>query len=87
MSLEQVPAQRSPIDIEALVHRTSCLLEAGVPLTLLLDLAEPAGPHSTAVYVAEGGTDITGGVCADIDWGADVLVDALDTNWTSGRCS
>ncbi len=87
MSLEQVPAQRPPLDIELLVRRTTCLLEAGVPLTLLLDLAEPAGPHSPAVYVAEGGTDITGGLCADIYWGDDVLVDALDTSWTLERCS
>ncbi len=30
------------------------LLRAGVPLTLLLDLADPAGPDSVAILAAEG---------------------------------
>lgn len=35
------------------LQRASLLLEAGVPLTLLMDLADPAGPHSQDVYAAE----------------------------------
>lgn len=30
------------------------LLRAGVPLTLLLDLADPYGPRSTELYDVEG---------------------------------
>jgi hypothetical protein len=38
-----------------LVRRTQDLLAAGVPLTLLLDLVDEAGPHSQSHYTAEGG--------------------------------
>lgn len=41
-------------DLPGLAQRTRDLLAAGVPLTLLLDLAEPAGPASHELYVAEG---------------------------------
>lgn len=41
------------------LQRASQLLEAGIPLTLLMDLADPAGPHSHDVYVAEP---------ADLSW-------------------
>jgi len=41
-------------DLPGLARRTRDLLAAGVPLTLLLDLAEPAGPDSRELYVAEG---------------------------------
>ena len=36
-----------------LVRRTQSLLEAQVPLSLLLDLADPLGLDSHAMYVAE----------------------------------
>jgi hypothetical protein len=39
------------LDVEELVRRTGDLLAAGVPLSLLLDLAEP--PDSRALYAAE----------------------------------
>ncbi len=52
-----VPAQRA-VDIGPLVLRTSQLLAARVPLTLLLDLADPSGPHSHEHYLDEGG-DLT----------------------------
>lgn len=42
-------------DVPALVERTSRLLRNGVPLTLLLDLAEEDGPRSAQHYTAEGG--------------------------------
>ena len=42
-------------DVPALVERTSELLRTGVPLTLLLDLAEEEGPRSAQHYAAEGG--------------------------------
>ena len=42
-------------DVPALVERTSLLLRDGVPLTLLLDLAEEDGPHSAQHYASEGG--------------------------------
>ena len=33
--------------------RTHALLCSGVPLSLLLDLADPRGPHSAELYDAE----------------------------------
>jgi hypothetical protein len=30
------------------------LLRQGIPLTLLMDLADPFGPHSTELYDSEG---------------------------------
>lgn len=50
-----VPAQRPAVDVAVLVRRTHQLLAAGVPLTLLLDLADEAGPRSRLRYDAEGG--------------------------------
>ncbi len=44
------------VDVPGLTRRTTALLEAGIPLTLLIDLSDPAGPHSRQVYAAEGGT-------------------------------
>ena len=52
------PHHRTPdrmLDLPALRARTADLLRAGVPLTLLLDLAEPHGPDSAAAYASEGG--------------------------------
>lgn len=43
-----------PIDVPALRARTGALLRSGVPLTLLLDLADPHGPDSPARFVREG---------------------------------
>lgn len=42
-------------DVPGLVQRTADLLRDGVPLTLLLDLAEDSDPRSAQRYVAEGG--------------------------------
>jgi hypothetical protein len=36
-----------------LAGRARSLLRAGVPLSLLVDLADASGPHSSAVYAAE----------------------------------
>jgi hypothetical protein len=43
------------VDVSRLVRRTEALLAAGVPLTLLLDLAEPLGPRSAVLLREEGG--------------------------------
>ena len=50
-----VPDPRHPVDVPVLVRRTQSLLAAGVPLTLLLDLGDEAGPDARGRYVAEGG--------------------------------
>lgn len=50
-----VPTPRHPLDVAALVRHTHRLLQAGVPLTLLIDLADEAGPRSHLRYSAEGG--------------------------------
>ena len=42
------------LDGEALAHRTEALLAAHVPLSLLLDLADPTGPRSRDLFAAEG---------------------------------
>ena len=58
--LEQHVAQlHHPVDVAVLVRRTTALLGAGVPLTLLLDLADPQGPRSGALYGQEP---------ADLSW-------------------
>ena len=54
-----VSVTRSQVDVPLLVRRASALLEAGVPLTLLIDLSDPSGPRSHDVYVSEPG---------DTDW-------------------
>ncbi len=51
-----VPAQRAS---DAGGDGPLGLLAAGIPLTLLLDLADPAGPDSQAICTSEGG---------DISW-------------------
>jgi len=38
---------------DRLVHRTKTMLRDGVPLTLLLDLADPAGPDSARHFASE----------------------------------
>ena len=40
---------------DALVRHTGDVLRAGVPLTLLMDLAEPEGPDSAESFTSEGG--------------------------------
>ncbi len=50
-----VPSPRHAVEVAVLVRRTSALLAAGVPLSLLLDLVDEAGPRSQARYAAEGG--------------------------------
>jgi len=50
----QIAPSRRNVDLPLLTRRTTALLEAGVPLTLLLDLTDPKGPHSEQVYAAEG---------------------------------
>ena len=47
------------LDDEQLVDRTRALLQAHVPLSLLLDLADPAGPDSAGHFVGEP---------ADLSW-------------------
>ena len=54
-----LPLSRPQVDLPLLARRASALLEAGVPLTLLIDLCEPTGPRSRDVYAAEPG---------DTDW-------------------
>lgn len=49
-----LPTHRPP-DVPGLVRRTFALLRDGVPLTLLMDLADEAGPHSAERYTSEGG--------------------------------
>lgn len=49
------PGPRHTADVAVLVRRTQSLLAAGVPLTLLLDLGEDAGPRSLQRYESEGG--------------------------------
>jgi hypothetical protein len=41
----------TPFDAEGDVME---LLRQGIPITLLLDLADPGGPHSRDLYVLEG---------------------------------
>ena len=52
------PGPRHVADVGVLVRRTQHLLQAGVPLTLLLDLAED-DPHSGTRYATEQ---------ADLSW-------------------
>jgi len=74
---------RPALHLPALAQLTMRLLHERIPLTLLLDLSEPGGPNSTALLLAEGGAELTGGPCADIDWGDDALLDAtLGVHWT-----
>lgn len=51
-----LPSARPALDLQVLVRRTSDLLAAGVPLTLLIDLGDADGPHSSQRYVTEGGS-------------------------------
>jgi hypothetical protein len=74
---------RPTLHLPVLAQLTAQLLHERIPLTLLLDLSEPGGPNSTALLLAEGGADLTGGLCADIDWADDALLDAtLGVLWT-----
>ncbi len=74
---------RPALHLPVLAQLTMRLLHERIPLTLLLDLSEPGGPNSTALLLAEGGADLTGGLCADIDWSDDALLDAtLGVHWT-----
>ncbi len=59
MDQTRCASDRPPRDPEGLVDRTRALLEAHVPLSLLLDLADPAGPDSAGHFVAE---------TADLSW-------------------
>lgn len=59
----QVPVLRVPdprrstsAQQDALAGRTEAMLAAHVPLTLLLDLADPAGPHSDDLLHDEPGS-------------------------------
>jgi hypothetical protein len=46
-------APRAHVDLTVYTHSASALLAAGIPMSLIIDLAEPAGPRSHDVYVAE----------------------------------
>lgn len=71
------------LHLPMLEQLTTCCLHDGLPMTLLLDLSEPGGPNSTALFQAEGGDDVTGGRCADVDWSDDALLDAtMGVHWT-----
>ena len=50
---------RSQVDLPLLARRVSALLEAGVPLTLVMDLSDPSGPRSRDMYANEA---------ADLTW-------------------
>ena len=55
-----LPALAVPaVDLPTMAARTGALLRSGVPLSLLLDLAEPRGPRSDVLYGAEA---------ADLAW-------------------
>lgn len=55
-----IPLPRRPVEAERVQFSPArgsaplALLAAGVPITLLLDLADPAGPDSRAVLREEG---------------------------------
>lgn len=55
MEHESTITHRPVYDLPVLRQRTAALLRAGVPLTLLLDIADPTGPHSGQRYAVEGG--------------------------------
>lgn len=57
--MDALPIPRHTLEVAALTQRTQALLRAGVPLSLLLDLADEDGPRSRARYADEGG---------DISW-------------------
>jgi len=74
---------RPVLHLPVLAQLSMRLLHERIPLTLLLDLSEPGGPNSTALLLAEGGANLTGGRCADIDWVEHALLDAtLGVHWT-----
>ena len=50
-----LPCSRRAVDLPMLRERTQGLLAAHVPLSLLLDLAEPHGPDSAGCFAREGG--------------------------------
>ena len=50
-----LPRPRRAVDLPTLREHTQSLLAAHVPLSLLLDLAEPHGPDSSGCYAREGG--------------------------------
>jgi hypothetical protein len=52
-SATAAPARSAGRDAPA--SQTHALLCDGVPLSLLLDLADPQGPHSEELYLAETG--------------------------------
>lgn len=56
------------------------LLASGVPLTLLLDLAEPAGPDSVEIMRVEG-------VLADLAHERKVIVDLVRWESQSGKAA
>jgi hypothetical protein len=51
--MEAPTIAREPVVLPLLARRATALLGAGVPLTLLIDLAEPGGPRSRELYAAE----------------------------------
>ena len=53
--MDALPLQRRSLEVDVLVRRTEALLRAGVPLSLLLDLADEQGPRSAERFAAEGG--------------------------------
>lgn len=58
----------NPVVLPADVHPVMTALAQGVPLTLLLDLADPAGPESARILAAE---------TADLAWMAELAFPAV----------
>jgi hypothetical protein len=59
MAPSPAPHRHLSLELPRQVQRAGALLEAGIPLTLLIDLVDPAGPHSREVYAEEK---------ADLEW-------------------
>lgn len=58
--LAGVVVQDTPMpDADRLIAQTYALLGSGIPLSLLLDLADPSGPHSAELWNDE---------IADLHW-------------------
>jgi len=73
----------APVDLNGVIataHPVMAALAAGVPLTLLMDLADPAGPDSRTVLATE---------VADLTWLHDLAfpMAVADLDAVSGRAT
>ena len=71
---DRAAADGSGVRSEGVTHPVLTALGRGIPLTLLLDLAEPSGPDSRAIIATE---------TADLEWLAG-LVFAASPSRSSG---